>query len=74
MALSALFLSSCVSTKLHKELQARYKELQSENTNLRAENDSLQSELGRVSSELQSLQKQMAQNENGHHCFRQRLS
>lgn len=60
MALSALLLSSCVSTKLHKELQARYKELQSENTNLRAENDSLQSELGRVSNELQSLQKQMA--------------
>lgn len=62
VAISAL--SSCVSSKLHKELQAKYKSIEQENTALRTENDSLKAELSSVSVELKRLKATMAQVES----------
>ncbi len=52
-------LTSCVSTKLHKELQAKYKAIEQDNTELRAANDSLKSELAATADELKRLKADM---------------
>lgn len=48
-------LSSCVTAKLHKELQAKYKELDEKNVVLRKENDELKAELGRAKDQVAAL-------------------
>lgn len=61
LLLTLVTLSSCVSPKIHKELQAKYKEIESENTNLKSENDSLKSDLGSGSSSLKKLKASVVQ-------------
>lgn len=54
-------LTSCVSAKIHKELQAKYQELSNENSSLRQQNDSLQADLGHTKDQLKALKNEMAQ-------------
>lgn len=59
LAIAFLTLTSCVSSKIHKELQAKYKSLETENTELRKENDALSSKLQVAESELARLKKKL---------------
>jgi len=54
LAMSGMVLSSCVSSKIHKELQAKYKDLEGTNLTLREENDELKANLGNCEDELKS--------------------
>lgn len=56
----ALFLSSCVSSKIHKDLQAKYKDLQQTNTGLRSERDSLSARLDEALQRNKDLKLAMA--------------
>ena len=53
----AIMGQSCVSSKIHKDLQTKYKDLESENTSLRQQNDELSSRMEVAGSKLQSLEK-----------------
>ncbi len=53
-------LSSCVSSKIHQELQAKYRELDEQNVALRKENDELKSDLGQAQDRLNRLEKDLA--------------
>ena len=57
--ITALSLSSCVSSKVHKELQAKCKAMEVENTDLRKENELLTASLQQTESELARLKKEM---------------
>ena len=57
--ITALSLSSCVSSKVHKELQAKCKAMEVENTDLRKENEQLTASLQQTESELARLKKEM---------------
>ncbi len=48
-------MSSCVSSKIHKELQARFENLESENAAIRKENDELKGQLEVTTNELDQL-------------------
>lgn len=50
-------LTSCVSSKIYKELQAKYEGLESENTDLRTENEDLRARLQLTEAELNELVK-----------------
>lgn len=55
--ISSLGLSSCVSSKIHKELQAKYKLIEDENVELRKDNDKLKADLNLANSHLADLTK-----------------
>lgn len=57
----SLFLTSCVSSKIHKDLQSKYQNLQEKNTALRATRDSLQAQLMEVEQAQQQQAQQLAQ-------------
>lgn len=59
-AIGILTLTSCVSAKLHKELQAKHKDLQEQNSELRTANDQLKSDLAAAESELNKTKKNLA--------------
>ncbi len=59
--ISFFILSSCVSSKVHKDLQAKCKAIELENTDLRKSNESLTTALQQTESELEKLKKEMAQ-------------
>lgn len=56
----ALSLNSCVSSKIHKELQAKCQAVEVENTELRKANESLSAQLQQTESELARLKNEMA--------------
>lgn len=60
IVLSAAALSSCVSGKIHKELQAKYKSIDEENTKLKMDNEELSSKLNLDEKELEELRKDYA--------------
>lgn len=66
IALSGLVMSSCVSSKIHKELQAKYKDLEDSNIGLREENDQLKASLGNTEDELKSTKESMAKFQEEH--------
>jgi chemotaxis protein MotB len=57
----AIGLSSCVSSKIHKELQSRFEDLEAENASVRKENDQLSGQLEVATSELEGLKKKYTQ-------------
>ena len=61
LAALALSFSSCVSSKLHKELQAKYKDLDEQNVALRKQNDELKAELGKATDDITALSNKLEQ-------------
>lgn len=61
LLVTVLSLSSCVSSKIHKELQSKCKAMEVENTDLRKENEELTAQLQQSESELARLKKEMEQ-------------
>lgn len=57
----ALVAQSCVSSKIHKDLQTKYKDLERENIDLRQQNDELSSRMEVAGSKLQSLEKEVSE-------------
>ena len=55
----AVFSSSCVSSKIHKELQAKYQQLQEENQSLDAQNAELQAERDECEDALSKTQSEL---------------
>lgn len=51
--------SSCVSSRIHQELQSKYKDLETQNEALRGENDKLQTKIGEANTEIASLKNQL---------------
>ncbi len=56
-----LLTSSCVSSRIHQELQTKYKDLEGQNESLMAENDKLQTQLGEANSTIRSLKNQLVE-------------
>lgn len=68
LVLLSLVLSSCVSSKIHKDLQNRFETVENENTQLRKANETLSADLSaaetrlkKLSQELSTLQKEHKQ-------------
>lgn len=61
LLLLGALMSSCVSSKIHKELQARFQDLEAENAAVRKENDELKGQLEITSNELAELKEKYAQ-------------
>lgn len=59
--MAAASLSSCVSAKIHKELQTKYNDLEEQNLALRQEKDELKAELGTAKDRIQALENQLEQ-------------
>lgn len=57
----AMLASSCVSSKIHKELQTRFEDLETENAAVRRQNDKLTGQLEVTTNELKSLKEKYAQ-------------
>src|SRR5690606_39693181 len=70
LALSGALLSSCVTSKIHKELQAKYKDLEGTNLELREENDGLKANLGTTQDELESTKQTMAKLQEEHDALK----
>lgn len=66
LALSGVLFSSCVTSKIHKELQAKYKDLEGTNLELREENDALKANLGTTQDELESTKQSMEKLQQEH--------
>ncbi len=62
----ALGLSSCVSSKIHKDLQAKYADLQDENTQLRKDKETLSADLTQAQSQLERLRKELTELQKEH--------
>lgn len=60
-ALVVVLFSSCVSSKIHKELQAKYADLETNNTGLRKENDELKANLEVTQNDLAAAQAKVEQ-------------
>lgn len=60
LALALFSLNSCVSSKLHKELQSRYNELSTENKELHAQNNDLEAALQVAKNRISRLEKQLS--------------
>lgn len=60
IVVSFIGLNSCVSSKIHKELQAKYKSIEDLNTDLRQDNDSLSSALTLANVDLSKLSGQVS--------------
>ncbi len=54
-------MSSCVSGKIHKELQAKYQSIEEENTNLKKDNEELRSKLSLAEQQVADLQDRLSQ-------------
>ena len=60
--LSLLWLmSSCVSSRIHQELQTKYKDLQAQNDALKSENDKLEKRIGEANTQIAALENQLAE-------------
>jgi len=57
LVLIAVFMTSCVSPKVYKELEGKYANLKNENRSLSSENEALLSAKNKAENELNSLQK-----------------
>jgi len=57
LVLTVLFISSCVSPKVYKELEGKYANLKNENRTLSSENEALLKAKNKAENELNSLQK-----------------
>ena len=51
--------TSCVSSKIHQELQAKYKDLETQNDALLGENEKLETRIGEANTEIASLKNQL---------------
>lgn len=60
IALVALLSTSCVSSKIHKDLQAKYSDLETENTSLRVENEKLEANLEAANQKISELESELA--------------
>lgn len=58
LGLIVVMLSSCVSSRIHKDLQKKFSDLQEENTQMRRENESLTARLNEAEKEIEKLTKQ----------------
>lgn len=58
---STALLSSCVSSKIHEELQQRFRDVQDENTALKKENDDLKAQLQVAQNKISRLEKDVEQ-------------
>lgn len=56
-----LALSSCVSSKIHKDLQAKYQDLQSEHTALRKKNETCQADLESAEEQLAKINQEVGE-------------
>ena len=54
-----LLTSSCVSSRIHQELQAKYKDLETQNESLQGANDNLQTKIGEANTEITALKNQL---------------
>lgn len=54
-----LLTSSCVSSRIHQELQAKYKDLETQNEALQGANDNLQTKIGEANTEITALKNQL---------------
>lgn len=61
--MAAAALSSCVSAKIHKELQTKYNDLEQQNSELRQEKDELKAELGAAKDRVKALENSLARME-----------
>lgn len=61
ISLLALFTTSCVSSKIHKELQAKYQDLETENTALRVENEKLEADLQAANQRINNLENELTE-------------
>lgn len=59
ISLLALFTTSCVSSKIHKDLQAKYQDLETENTALRVENEKLEADLQAANQRITNLENEL---------------
>lgn len=56
-----LLMSSCISSKIHQELQTKFKDLESQNESLKRGNEELETKIGEANTEIASLKNQMAE-------------
>lgn len=61
ISLLAVFTTSCVSSKIHKELQAKYQDLETENTALRVENEKLEADLQAANQRITNLENELTE-------------
>lgn len=51
--------TSCVSSRIHQELQSKYKDLEGQNAELRNENEALETKIGEANTQIASLKNQL---------------
>ncbi len=56
---ASLMLSSCVTSKIHNELQSKYNEIEKENSDLKSQNETLKSDLEIAQADLKRAKEQL---------------
>jgi chemotaxis protein MotB len=74
LVLLSVLVSSCVSSKIHKDLQSRFETVEDENTQLRKANETLSADLSAAETRLKNLSQELSTLQKEHKQATEKLS